>query len=135
MKSMQIQLYEKGDYVQVTNGFNKGRVGIVYSNQLYDKNVIYRFIDKDYVQDDDDWEDEDDYNSESSPAKFLRFLTQAEYKKALVDSKILLVEGLPVSIQFKAKNLLIGDNVITPANAKKIADFILDNTKVAKKRK
>lgn len=125
MKKVQTILYEKGDYIRVLTGYSKGRVGTVVSHRAVENNVEYMITGKGYDNADDGYND--DY--ELSQSKHLEYLTKAEYDKILLDLKILNVPGLPVSIQYKGKSLIIGDNVITAANAKKIAEFINKHTK------
>jgi len=133
MKKITVELYEPGDHVLVLAGYNKGKVGTVLSHKGSTYPVVYRLAGVEYRNDDDDdddWDDEEyegDY--ESSMSKFIKFVTVKEYEQIMKDLKILLVPGLPVSIQFRNKNFLIGDNVITPSNAKKIAAFINELTK------
>lgn len=128
MKVVQAQLFERGDHVQVIAGYNKGRVGQVIRHENYGEEVFYKILDKDY--DDDDMDDE----YEESPAKYLKFLSNSDYAAYLKKNNILIVEGLPVNIQYKNKSFIIGDNVVTSAEAKKLADFINQYTKPAKKK-
>jgi ribosomal protein S4E len=130
MKKVQSILFEKGDHVKVTSGYNKGKVGTVVRHASVEDSVEYQLFGKEYDTG-DDWDDE----SEESKSKFLEYITKAEYDKTLVDLKMLSVPGLAVSIQFKGKTLLIGDNVITEANAKKISEFINKHTTATKSRR
>lgn len=138
MKKVTQDLYEKGDHVIVTAGYNKGKIGIVENHRSPSSDVIYKLAGKEYDDEDEDYDEEDDdyYGEyETSPTKFLKFITKTEYEKTLKDLKIIIVPGLPVSIQYRNKNFIIGDNVVTPANAKKLADFITEHSKTTKKKK
>lgn len=136
MKTIQLQLYEPGDHVLVTSGYNKGKVGTVISHPKATANVVYALagVEYDTEDEDDDWYDED-YNEdyfgeyEDSQVRYLKHITKTEYETTLKKLKILTVPGLPVSIRIHGTNLIIGGNVVTAANAKKIAEFITENTK------
>lgn len=133
MKKVQTILYEKGDYVRVTSGYNKGKIGTVISHPTVEDVVTYALAGVEYdTGNDDDWDSED---YEESRPKFLEYITKAQYDKTLKDLKMLNIPGLPVTIQFKGKTLLLGYNVITEANAKKIAEFITEHTKTIAKKK
>ncbi len=135
MKKIQVELYEPGDHIMVTNGYNKGKVGTVRSHLSTSHSVVYEIAGHSYDDDaDDDWYEDDgdtDYSGdyEDSPSKYLKYITKEEYEATLKKLKILTVPGFPVSVKFYGKNLIIGDNVITPTNAKKLAEFIATNTK------
>jgi hypothetical protein len=139
MKKVQMELYEKGDHIMVTHGYNKGKVGTVVRHPSATANVIYELAGSTYDDaDEDDYDDyDDDYygDYEDSPAKFLKYITKAEYEATLKKLKILTVPGLPVGVRFQGTNLIIGDNVITTVNAKKIAEFINEHTKTKGKKK
>jgi ribosomal protein S4E len=135
MKKMQVELYEPGDHVMVTAGYNRGKVGTVIRHPSVTSQVIYILAGVEYDEDDDDY-DGDDYHGgyESTLPKFLKYITKAEYEQTIKEQKILLVPGLPVSIQYRRNQFLIGDNVVTPTNAKKIAEFINEHSKTKRKR-
>jgi hypothetical protein len=140
MKKVQMEQYEPGDHVMVTNGYHKGKVGIVVSHKTPTASVEYKLAGVTYDEDSDDddyWDDDDDYygDYESSPIKFLKHISKQEYETTLKKLKILTVPGLPVSVKFYGKNLIIGDNVITPVNAKKLVEFINTHTKTKGKKK
>ncbi len=139
MKKIQMELYEKGDFVMVTTGYNKGKVGVVMNHPSITSNVIYALAGHTYAEDadEDDYDEyDDDYygDYEDSPAKFLKHITKTEYEATIKKLKVLTVPGLPVGVRFQNNNLIIGDNVITKGNAKKIAEFIEENTKTKKKK-
>lgn len=139
MKKVEYSLYEEGDHVMVTSGYNKGKVGIVVSHRDAMSNIIYKLAGKEYDEDSsaDDWDDDDGYygDFEDSPVKYLKFITKTQYDTTVKKQKIIEIPGLPVGVKFYGSNLIIGDNVITPTNAKKLADFITDNTKLKKRKK
>lgn len=131
MKKVQMVQYEPGDHIMVTHGYNKGKVGTVVRHPSATATVIYELAGHTY-----DDADEDDYygDYEDSPTKFVKYITKAEYEEALKKLKVLTVPGLPVGVRFQGTNLIIGDNVITSTNAKKIAEFITKNTTTPKKK-
>lgn len=133
MKKLTVELFEKGDYVLVTAGYNKGKAGVVVSHRRFDEDVEYRIAGKTY-EDDEDYDD-DDIDSESSPTKFLKLITKTQYDTIIKKMKVISVPGLPVGVYFRGTDLVIGHNVITPTNAKMLADFILQNTKTKGKKK
>lgn len=134
-----MDLFEQGDHILVTTGYNKGKVGTVIRHPNATANIIYELAGRNYHNADADDYDEDhnDYYGEyeDSPARFLKYISKTEYEETLNKLKILEVPGLPVSVRFYGKNLIIGDNVITPANAKKIAEFIESNIPKTKGKK
>lgn len=134
-----MDLFEPGDHIIVTTGYNKGKVGTVIRHPNVTANIIYELAGRNYDNADPDDFDEDDNDYygdyEDSPARFLKYITKAEYEATLKELKILEVPGLPVSVRFYGKNLIIGDNVITPANAKKISEFIESNIPKTKGKK
>lgn len=129
MKVVERNVYERGDFVEITMGYKKGMVGTVIRHDLSDNEVEVATVDS--SESDNDWEDDGDY----FPEKFLKILNKKEYEDGIKRNKILRVAGLPVAIQFKRSNFLIGDNVVTPANAKKIAEFINSNMPKTKGKK
>ena len=137
MKKVQMVQYDKGDHIMVTHGYNKGKVGTVVRHPSATSTVIYELAGHTYNdadEDDYDYDDDDYYGDyEDSPSKYLKYITKTEYETALKELKVLTVPGLPVGVRFQGSNLIIGDNVITSTNAKKIAEFINDNTKGKKK--
>lgn len=139
MKKVQMELYEPGDHVMVTHGYNKGKVGTVVRHPSATSTVIYELAGNTYDgadEDDYDYDDDDYYGDyEDSPAKYLKYITKAEYEAMLKKLKVLTVPGLPVGVRFQGTNLIIGDNVITSVNAKKISDFIIEHTKTKGKKK
>lgn len=140
MKKISLDLYEAGDHVMVTSGYNKNRIGIVLKHPNPSSEVSYKIAGKEYNEDneDDDWDYDDDgsYSGDfdSSPSKFLKFISKKEYEDSMKSQKILMVPGLPVAISFKNNNFIIGDNVVTPTNALKISEFILQNKPKTKKK-
>jgi hypothetical protein len=139
MKKVQMELFEKGDHIMVTHGYNKGKVGTVVRHPSATSTVIYELAGSTYDdadEDDYDYDDDDYYGDyEDSPAKYLKYITKAEYEATLKKLKVLTVPGLPVGVRFQGTNLIIGDNVITPVNAKKLVDFINEHTKTKGKKK
>lgn len=139
MKTVQLALYEKGDHIMVTSGYNRGKVGTVLSHPKADGVVIYELAGVTYRNaDEDDYDsDDDDYygDYESSSTRFVKYITKQEYEKIVKKLKVLEVPGLPVGVRFQGANLIIGDNVITPAHAKQLAEFITQNTKTKGKKK
>lgn len=138
MKKVQMELYEKGDHVMVTHGYNKGKVGTVVRHPSATSSVIYKLAGSTYDDDEDDWDEDDDgyYGDyEDSLPKYLKYITKVEYETTLKKLKVLTVPGLPVGVRFQGTNLIIGDNVITPANAKLLSEFINEHTKTKGKKK
>lgn len=131
--------FEKGDHIMVTHGYNKGRVGTVVRHPSATSTVIYELAGNTYDDaDEDDYDsDDDDYYGEyeDSPIKYLKHISKSEYEATLKKLKVLTVPGLPVGVRFQGTNLIIGDNVITPTNAKQLADFINEHTKTKGKKK
>lgn len=138
MKKVTLELFEAGDHLMVTSGYNKGKVGVVTNHSNATSHVYYRLAGKDYDEDNDndDWDDDEDYYGEDdhSDSKYLKFITKKEYEDTLIKLKILHVPGLPVAILYRNNSFIIGDNVVTPANAEKIAEFITANKPKAKKK-
>ena len=142
MKKVSLDLFEKGDNILVTAGYNKGKVGTVIAHPSPTHNVVYELAGHTYEDaesDPDDYYDEDDNDYygdyEDSPVKYLKYITKAEYEATVKKLKVLTVPGLPVGVRFQHNNLIIGDNVITPVNAKKLAEFINEHTKSKGKKK
>lgn len=139
MKKVQMELYEPGDHVMVTNGYNKGKVGTVMRHPSATSVVIYALAGSTYEDASaDDYDADDNYydgDYEDSAVRFLKHISKEEYEATVKKLKVLTVPGLPVGIRFHGANLIIGHNVITPANAKKIAEFINTHTKTKRKRK
>lgn len=142
MKKIQVELYEPGDHIMVLTGYNKGKVGTVVKHPNASSDVAYRLVGKQYDEEDEDddydWDEDDgSYSGEydSSAPKYIRYITKKVYEETIRELKILQVAGLPVSIQYRNNSFIIGDNVVTAANAKKLATFITQNTKTTKKGK
>lgn len=139
MKKVEMIQFEKGDHIMVTHGYNKGRVGTVVRHPSATSTVIYELAGNTYDDaDEDDYDsDDDDYYGEyeDSPIKYLKHISKSEYEATLKKLKVLTVPGLPVGVRFQGTNLIIGDNVITPTNAKQLADFINEHTKTKGKKK
>lgn len=133
MKKVTMIQYEKGDYLRVKTGYNNGKVGIVTSHPSPTHRVAYMLAGVTYDDaDEDSWDEDDgDYygDYEDSPTSYVEPITKAQYDDAVKKQKVLVVPGLPVGVRFQGKNLIIGDNVVTPTNAKKLAEFITKNTK------
>lgn len=129
MKVVERMIYDRGDLVMITQGYNKGKVGTVIKHHILNNEVdIALDVVGDLTEDDED-------NGIHFIETSLKFINKKEYEAALKANNIIRVEGLPVNIQFKNKSFIIGDNVVTPANAKKLADFILEHNKPKKKGK
>lgn len=139
MKKVSMDLFEKGDHVMVTHGYNKGKVGTVLSHPSATSNVVYELAGTTYDENAEvgrfDWDGDYTGDYEDSPPRFLKYLTKQEYEKTLKKLKVLTVPGLPVGIRFQGTNLIIGDNVITPSNAKLLSEFINKHTKTKRKKK
>lgn len=135
MKIVERQVYEKGDLVEIVSGYRKGMVGTVVRHDLEDDEVEVVTADSNGGGRNLRWDDDEDDRSYGFSARSLKYIDKKAYDAAIKKNKLLRVDGLPVALQFKGKSLIIGDNVVTLANAKKIADFINTNTKTKPKKK
>jgi len=132
MKKVERIIYDKGDHVMVLSGYNKGMVGIVSQHDKDDEEVFVQLANSETVKSrrrNSYYDDDDDNDSCYIKETNLKYITKEEYTKGLQDNKILRIEGCPCPFQIKGKTLLIGDNVVTLAEAAKIASFINDNLK------
>lgn len=133
MKIVERQVFEKGDLVEITAGYKKGMVGTVVRHDLEDAEVSVSLADSSTQINRNRWDYDEDDESNEFNEKHVKYINKKAYDDAIKKHKLLRVNGLPVALQFKGKSMIIGDNVITHAEAKKIADFINKNTKTRKK--
>lgn len=136
MKKVTIEQYEKGDCVKIISGYNRGKIGIVQSHRLKADRVSVAIAGHTYDDDADDyWDDDEDYMGDYTllNSNSVKYITKQEYDRTLKSLKVINIPGLPVGVRFQGTNLIIGDNVITPANAKQLAEFINEHTKGKKK--
>jgi len=138
MKKVERVVYDRGDHIEVTKGYNKGMVGIVVRHDLDDQEV-YITLANQAIQpkrryswdDDDEEEDTSDCFTENS----IKFITKTDYEVGIKRNNLIRIDGLVEPIQFKGGNFIIGGNPITKANAKKLSEFITKHAKTKAKKK
>lgn len=137
MKKIERIIYERGDHVEVTKGYNKGMVGVVYThdtddaevqvvlaNQVIEPKTRSAFWDNDNMDD----------NSYTFNDTHLKYISNEEYDAGIKKNNLIRIDGINEPIQYKGGRFTIGDNPITTANAKKLAEFINKHAKTRKKK-
>lgn len=135
MKIVQRTVYERGDHVEITRGYNKGMVGVVVSHDQDDRELNVLLASQAikprrplyFSEDDND-------NSMSFQEGAVKYITPDEYEAGVKANNLLRIEGLSEPIQYKKGRFTIGDNPITTASAKKLADFINKHAKTKAKK-
>lgn len=139
MKKVERVIYERGDHVEVTKGYNKGMVGVVHSHDTEDGDVqvvlanqaIKPKVRTSFWDDDDEMEDASNRFDEGQ----IKYIAKEEYDAGVKKNNLIRIDGLNEPVQYKGGRFTIGDNPITTANAKKLAEFINKHAKTKAKKK
>lgn len=134
MKKVERVIYERGDHIEVTRGYNKGMVGVVTSHDVSEGEVQVLLANQAIKTKRSYWDDDEDNSMDFSESS-IKYITEKEYQDGVTKNNLIRIDGLNEPIQYKGGRFTIGDNPITTANAKKLAAFITKHAKTKAKKK
>lgn len=127
-----VTLFEENDKVKIINGRDKGKLGVVQYDQESDDSQVDVIL-QENLSIDEDGEERGDYNSYYVP-KQLKIISEKEYNTAKKDLPFLRVKSCEEALKVVNKELVVGCQRISFADAKLIANFITKHC-VSKKKK